>query len=261
VHSADGTRIALTGYGEGPALVVVPGALSDQTAWTVCAPLMAAGRSVYVIDRRGRGASGDARSYEPDFEVEDVLAVLAAVGGPADLLGHSSGAVLALGAAERAPENLRRLVLYEPPLFFVAEEAIPADLPERLDAILAGGDEDGALETFLREGPRAQESDIQEIRSQGAAWPRMLALVHTIPYDARIVRDFDTDLRRFADMWKPTLMLIGGDSPRRIRHGSEAIARALPDVRVEELPGQGHQAQLLAPDMFADAVGRFLTGD
>jgi pimeloyl-ACP methyl ester carboxylesterase len=261
VRSADGTRISLAVSGDGPPLLVVPGALSDRTAWTVCAPLLAAGRRVHVIDRRGRGASEDARSYEPDREVEDVLAVLVALGGQADLLGHSSGAVLALGAAERAPENLHRLVLYEPPLFFVAEDAIPTDLPERLDAILAGGDENGALETFLREGPRAQESDIQEMRSHEAAWPRMLALVHTIPYDARVVRDFDTDLRRLADMRTSTLMLIGADSPPRMRRGSEAIARALPDVRIEELPGQGHQAQLLAPEMFADAVDRFLTGD
>jgi pimeloyl-ACP methyl ester carboxylesterase len=89
----------------------------------------------------------------------------------------------------------------------------------------------------------------------------MLALVHTIPYDARVVRDFDMDLRRLADMRAPTLMLIGGESPPRVRRASEAIARALPDVRIEELPGQGHQAQLLAPDVFAGAVDRFLTGD
>ena len=227
----------------------------------MCAPLLAAGRRVHVIDRRGRGGSGDARSYEPDFEVEDVLAVLAAVGGPADLLGHSSGAILALRAAERAPKDLGRLVLYEPPLFFDANDAIAADLPERLDALVAAEDEDGALETFLREGPRAQESDIQEVRSDGSAWPRMLALVRTIPYDARVVRDFDMDLRRLAEMRAPTLMLIGGESPPRVRRASEAIARALPDVRIEELPGQGHQAQLLAPDVFAGAVDRFLTGD
>ncbi len=257
--SADGTRIALTRYGDGPPLVVVPGALSDQTAWTACAPLLAVGRSVHVMDRRGRGASGDARSYEPDREVGDVLAVLAAAGG-GDLLGHSSGAILALRAAERAPENLQRLVLYEPPLFFNAEDAIPADLPERLDALLSTGDEDGALQTFLREGPRAQEPEIQGLRAHRAAWQRMLAGARTVPYDARIVRDFDTDLRRLAGMRTPTLMLIGADSPPRMRRGSDAIARALPDVRTEDLPGQGHSAHRLEPGLFADAVDRFLTG-
>ena len=57
------------------------------------------------------------------------------------------------------------------------------------------------------------------LRSHGSVWPRMLALVHTIPYDARVVRDFDMDLRRLADMRTPTLMLIGGDSPPRVRQG------------------------------------------
>ena len=260
VRSADGTWIALAGYGDGPPLVVVPGALSDHTAWMSCAPPMATGRSVQVIDRRGRGASGDATSYAPDREVDDVLAVLTALGPKADLLGHSSGAILALQAAERAPMELRRLVLYEPPLFFEDDDAIPADLPERLEALLADGDEDRALETFLREGPRAQGSDIQEMRSHEAAWPWMLALVHTIPYDARIVRDFDMDLRRLGDMRTPTLMLIGSDSPPRVRRASETVAQALPDVRIEELPGQKHQAQLLAPEVFARAVDRFLTG-
>jgi pimeloyl-ACP methyl ester carboxylesterase len=261
VRSADGTRIALTGYGDGPPLVVVPGALCDQTAWTACAPLMATGRSVQVIDRRGRGSSGDSPTYEPDREVEDVLAVVAALGPKTDLLGHSSGAILALMAAEHAPEKLRRVVLYEPPLFFDEGDAIPADLPERLEALLADGDEDGALETFLREGPRAQEAEIQDLRSHHAAWPWMLALIRTIPYDARIVRDYDMDLRRLGDMRAPTFMLIGSDSPPRVRRASQHVAHALPDVRIEELPGQGHQAQLLAPEVLARAVDRFLTGD
>ena len=53
----------------------------------------------------------------------------------------------------------------------------------------------------------------------GAAWPWMLAMAHTVPDDARIVRDFDTDLRRLVDMRTPTLMLIGSDSPPRMRRG------------------------------------------
>lgn len=260
VRSADGTPIAVERFGDGPALVIVPGALSDHTAWAACALLLANGRSTHVIDRRGRGASGDAPSYEPEREVEDVLAVLAAVGGPADLLGHSSGAILALQSAERAPGELRRLVLYEPPAFFDDEDRIPADLPERLDALLATGDEDAALQMLLREGPRNSEDELQGLRRH-PVWTRMLAMARTAPYDARIQRGFDLDLRRLAAMRTPTLMLIGAESPPRMRTGSEAVAHALPDVRIEELPGQAHLAQLLAPDVFAGAVDRFLSGD
>lgn len=260
VASADGTPIAVERYGDGPVLVIVPGALSDLTGWMACALLLANGRSVHVIDRRGKGASGDAPRYEPEREIEDVLAVLTAIGGPADLLGHSSGAILALQSAERAPE-LRRLVLYEPPLFFDEEDRVPADLPERLDALLAAGDEDVALQTFLREGPRNSEAEIQGLREHRAAWPRMLALAHTVAYDSRVQRGFDGDLGRLAAMRTPTLMLIGAKSPPRMRKGSEAIARALPDVRIEELTGQAHLAPLVAPDLFAGAVDRFLSTD
>ncbi|MGZ8585348.1 MAG: alpha/beta fold hydrolase, partial [Actinomycetota bacterium] len=173
VRSADGTPIAVERCGDGPALVVVPGALSDFTAWMACAPLLANGRSVQVIDRRGRGGSGDAASYEPDREIDDVLAVLAAAGGPADLLGHSSGAILALQATERTPGELRRLVLYEPPVFLEEDDRIPTDLPERLDALLASGDEDAALETFLREGPRSPDAEIRGSRRH-PVWSSML---------------------------------------------------------------------------------------
>lgn len=258
VRSADGTAIAIERIGDGPPLVVVPGALSDVASWSACAPLLADGRSVHVIDRRGRGASGDAPSYAVEREIEDVLAVLDGLDAPADLLGHSSGAILGLGAAERSPVHLRRLVLYEPPVFINAEDRIPADLPQRLDALLAAGDADGALETLLREGPRTPDAEIEWLRAH-SGWQRMLAMVGTVPYDARISEGFDPDLRRLASVRTPTLMLIGSLSPPRVRRGSEAIAASLPDVRIEELHDQEHRAHVTAPAVLAAAVFRFLS--
>jgi pimeloyl-ACP methyl ester carboxylesterase len=262
VRSADGTTIGVERVGDGgdgPPLVVVPGALSDVASWSGCAPLLADGRSVYVVDRRGRGASGDAEAYEVEREIEDVLAVLDGLARPTDLLGHSSGAILALGTAERSPAHLRRLVLYEPPVFIGDEDRIPPDLPARLDTLLAEGDEAGALETFLREGPRTPDPEIEWLRAH-QGWQRMLTMVRTVPYDARISQGFDLEVGRLTSMQTPTLMLIGSLSPPRMRHGSEAIAASLPDVLVEELDGQAHLAQVLAPDAFAAAVLRFLAG-
>jgi len=258
VRSADGTGIAVWRFGDGPPLVVVPGALSDVTAWSSCAPMLAAGRSVHVMDRRGKGASGDTNKYESEREVEDVLAVLGDVGGPADVLGHSSGAILALQGAQRAPAELRRIVLYEPPVFLDPADRIPDDLADRLDVLLASGEEETALETFLREAPRDSEGDIRRLRDHHAAWPRMMTMVHTIPYDTRVQQGFDLDLDRLATVRTPTLLIVGAVSPPRIRNGSLAIARVLPDVRLEELAGQGHLAQLLAPDLLAATVLRFL---
>jgi pimeloyl-ACP methyl ester carboxylesterase len=84
VQSADGTRISSQSYGEGRPLIVVSGALFASELWQRVVPLLCAERAVYVVDRRGRGKSGNAAAYAPEREIEDLLAVLAALPGPVD---------------------------------------------------------------------------------------------------------------------------------------------------------------------------------
>lgn len=43
-------------------------------------------------------------------------------------------------------------------------------------------------------------------------------------------------------------------------HVTDEIAAVLPDVRIEELPGQAHEGMTTAPQMYAEAVFRFLLG-
>ena len=259
VRSLDGTLIAGRSFGEGSAaLVIVPGALSGLASWEHTARLLSMGRTVIVLDRRGHGRSPDPPGYAPVREVEDVLAFLGDRVGPVDLLGHSSGAIIALHVAMRTPPNLRCLVIYEPPVFFAEGDRVPGDLPERLDASLAAGDPEGAVAMFMREGPRASEEEIDELK-RGPVWPYVLEMASTIPHDARIQRDLGDALEPLGDARVPTLVLIGGASPPRMRDGSLAIAAALPDRRIVTLAGQGHRAMLEAPEPFSAVVDAFLT--
>jgi len=259
VESADGTAISCESYGEGRALLIVSGALFAAQLWMNVVQRLSADRCVYVLDRRGRGKSGDNPSYAPEREVEDVLAVLRAIPGPIDLLGHSSGAILSLQVAARQPDKLARLVVYEPPVFFGEADRIAADLPERLDALLAAGDRAAAVETFLREGPRVSESELRA-RQSGPAWAQMVSsLGHTVPYDCRIQRSFSGDASELARVQIPTLMLLGGASPERMRTGAETSTARLPNARLAELDGQQHMAMLLDPTAFAAAVSAFLS--
>lgn len=50
--------------------------------------------TVYAIDRRGHGESGDGDEYTLEREAEDVAAVLRSIGEPAMLLGSSVGALI-----------------------------------------------------------------------------------------------------------------------------------------------------------------------
>src|SRR3954453_2975088 len=96
VASKDGTAIAYDRSGNGPAVVLVGGGLTDRSENGPLVPALAEHFTVLNYDRRGRGASGDASTYEVAREVEDIDALIAAVGGTAHLYGVSSGGALVL---------------------------------------------------------------------------------------------------------------------------------------------------------------------
>lgn len=253
-RSRDGTCIAFERGGVGPPVILVHGALVDRTCWRAVLPLLQRHCTTHALDRRGRDASGDTAPYAVEREVEDILAVLGMIDGPADLLGHSSGALLALHVATRAA-SLRRLMLYEPPLFFGAERR-PVDLADRVQALVAAGDREVAARTFLREGPGRSDAEIEQMQ-RGPLWPGLVALAHTTPYDARVQADFLFDPARLRAVRVPTLLVLGGAGPAAMRASTETLAAALPHARVAVLPGQGHTAMFTAPELFAREVLRF----
>jgi pimeloyl-ACP methyl ester carboxylesterase len=104
VTSRDGTPIAYERGGEGPPLVLVHGTTSDHLTWEPVLPELQKHFTVYAIDRRGRGESGNGggAGYDIEREFEDVVAVIDSIDGPADLFGHSYGAICALEAALRS---------------------------------------------------------------------------------------------------------------------------------------------------------------
>ncbi len=151
--SADGTAIALETVGQGPALVLVDGALCHRGLGPSksLAEQLANRFTVTRYDRRGRGASdAGASPYDREREVEDLAAVLEAAGGRAHLLGVSSGAALSLDAARRGAP-IDGIVAYEAP-FIVDGTHAPNDprLPDQLQAMVDGGRRGEAVATFLR---------------------------------------------------------------------------------------------------------------
>src|SRR3712207_8086243 len=99
VTSVDGTSIAYWRSGEGPPLVLVHGTAADHSRWAPVLPAFEQRFTVYAIDRRGRGGSGDSGDYAIEREFEDVAEVVDSLGESVNLLGHSYGALCALEAA------------------------------------------------------------------------------------------------------------------------------------------------------------------
>ena len=257
--SKDGTRIAYNVAGEGPPLVLSYGALSDSRFWGRLMPFLT-GYRVYVVERRGRGESGDAPEYHPRLEVEDLIAVLEAVAEPAFVFAHSSGAVLALAAALQAPERVQRLVLYEPPCIVkggVRGDGYDEDLPRRLQALAAAGDRAGAIETFFREAPALPEADIQRQKA-GTLWQGLEPLAHTAAYDAGLTLVYNEITMMAPGFSVPTLFLHGEVSPEWVIEGVQTLAAGLGNAPIVMLPKQGHVAMFTAPELLAAEIKGFL---
>ena len=111
--SSDGIPIAAWRCGHGSPLLLVHGTGADHTRWAPVLAGLAERFTVYALDRRGRGASGDGPTWSIRQETEDLIAVLEAIGGQVDVVAHSFGAARALEAA-LLTDHIRRLVAYEP---------------------------------------------------------------------------------------------------------------------------------------------------
>lgn len=262
VISADGTAIGMWRTGSGPPLVLVHGTGSSHERWDGIAPALAERFTLIAVDRRGRGASGDADEWAVEREFEDIAAVVEAVAethdADVDLLGHSFGAVCALEASLLTP-RVRRLVLYEPPILGDGSDAADGDaLLRRFEALLAEGRREELVATFYREVARMPEDQIELLHSS-PAWPGRVAAAHTLPREV-----FDPTYRfepaRFGSLDVPTLLLQGELSPPFFGEAVRAVAEALPRATVAVLPGQHHIAMDTAPELFVAEVVGFLEG-
>jgi pimeloyl-ACP methyl ester carboxylesterase len=261
VVSRDGTKIAYWTSGDGPPLLLVHGTSGSHERFGPLLPYLEPHASVHAMDRRGRGGSGDAPEYELARELEDVAAVVdaiaAASGAKVDVYGHSFGGECAFGAAILT-SNFRSLVLYEgwPPVM-PEKLKFPHGAEERLDALVASGEREAALERFWREVVKVSEDDIRAIRAS-PSWAARVATVHTVTREFRAFFEDTFDPGRAARITVPVLLLAGTDTPDELRDDPETVAAALPNARVAYLEGQQHVADVLAPELFAEHLLQFL---
>lgn len=232
--SADGTSIAYSQAGEGPAVVIVNGAMSlAADAAPLASALVAAGFRAVTWDRRGRGSSGDARGSTPERETEDLAAVIAAVGGEAAVLGHSSGAVLALFAASLGVP-IRALFLSEPPFGFGVAEA-PEDLAERLQRLVDAGQLDEAITTFQLESVRLPREMVDQIRASDQ-FAALLPLAQSTVYDTRLVAQVSTPTAEMLAVTMPVTVLRGEQTFPVLIAGSDRLAAAIPHAELVVVP-------------------------
>ncbi len=241
--SFDGIRLAWREMGEGRALVLLHGYLSDaHTNWIRyghAAAIAASGFRVIMPDLRGHGESDrphDPVAYPPDALTKDGHALIAHLGiDDYDLGGYSLGArtvsrMLATGAAPRR-------------------------------AIFAGMGLEGLLDTDRRSGHfRDILTHLGEHQRGSPAW-MVEAFLKTTKGDPiallNILGTFvDTPPEAINGFALPSLVVAGYEDHD---NGSASdLAAALPDARLVETPG-GHMSTVVKPEL-GQAMADFLAG-
>ena len=254
VTSADGTRIGYVSSGTGPPLVMVHGAMADHTVLSLVRPLLEPHFTVHAVDRRGRGMSGDAASYDVSLEYADIARVVDEVaarsGDAVSLYGHSYGGLCALGAAALT-SNLRQLLLYEPAFRGVVVAA--AGVLDRLEELVSRGQADAAVEFAYREAVGVSPRDVAVMREH-PSWPARVAAAATIPREFRTAATVILDPAACAAVDVPSVLLLGDQSAPGQQAVVAALRRALPSSELAPLVGQGHAAQVTAPELVADVL-------
>ncbi|HEY3142726.1 MAG TPA: alpha/beta hydrolase [Acidimicrobiales bacterium] len=259
--SKDGTSIAYERFGHGPTIILVDGATAYRAINPVgaqLAELLGSDFTVVTYDRRGRGESGDTPPYAVEREVEDLAALIAELGGSAYVVGHSSGAVLALEAAKQGLP-IDKVVMYEPP--FVIDDSRPV-VPETyvadLDDMVAAGRRGDAVEYFMTKAVGLPPEFLGPMR-QDPSFAALEAVAHTIAYDGRIMGDTlfgdPSSVQRWSDVKVPTVVVDGGASDTWIHFGADTLAHALPNAERRTLEGQTHS---VAPDALAPVLREVL---
>lgn len=254
--------LAYDDVGPGPVVVLLHGFPLDRSFWSAQASEIGGVYRVIAPDLRGFGESAAPDGVYPiDAMADDVLELLDALQlrEPVVIGGLSMGGYVALSAVLRYPDRFRALMLFD--------TRAGADSPEaaRNREVSAGQVEtsgkidkvvEGLLPKFFLPLTRERRPHVIE-----ALQKRMLRSVPRAVAGA--LRGMAERPDRTGDLGRisvPTLVVVGSDDVITPPEEARAMARAIPNARLEVIPEAGHLAPLENPAATNRAVLAFLNG-
>lgn len=259
--SVDGTRIAFSRSGIGPTLVLVDGALCHR-GFGPSKPFTKQLKDSFTVvsyDRRGRGESGGGVVASTHPEVEDLRAVIDAV-GTGDVgspgvfvLGFSSGAALAYRAAA-AGVPIRKLVGYEAPFVGLrtGKNGVAPDYLGDLEAMLAKDERGRMVDYFMVRMVGGPFFLPVMFRLMGGIWKQMQRVAPTLVNDARAMGgDFEVPAEEFSRIRVPVLVASGSKAAPEMAAAQQKLAAVIPGAEQRILDKQTHNVQpaALRPDL------------
>lgn len=264
LRSRDGATISYLSTGSGPAVIVIPGALSTAADYAAFARALAERFTVHTIERRGRGASspqGD--DYSIIKECEDVLALQQKTGASM-LVGHSFGGLVALEVARSNP-SFRKVAVYEPGISI--DGSIPMGWMSGYKQKLAEKKYlDAFVEFSLGVGPERTRNTSPWLMKlmlplflSAHKRKQMFGLLQQNLREHQEVARLDSSYANYREIPAEVLLLYGGKSDSSwVNLSMERLAAVLPRSETKEFPKLDHFGiDQKAPQEVAGAVSEY----
>ncbi|MFC3502054.1 alpha/beta fold hydrolase [Micromonospora krabiensis] len=262
ITARDGARLALHSTGAGPGIVVVHGGGVTIDVYQRLAARLADRFTVHLYNRRGRGdAPPRSEPYTLDQDIDDLAAVLEHTGAR-NVIGHSSGGLIALRAALRLP--IDRLALYDAAVS--VDGGFPTDWIESAREALRSGDTARGLAISAAainpqmpgsRLPLAVQVALVRLFLRTPIGRTMGDLLPMTLDETEQVRRHDGPAEQWAGVTAEVLLACGADGPPYYVDLDEALARALPHARTVRIPRGGHDAINRAPRGLVDTFAAF----
>jgi pimeloyl-ACP methyl ester carboxylesterase len=223
--------------GEGEPLLLLHGGSADARFFDRNVDALADRFHVFLPERRGHGHTPDVDgpiTYE--LMAQDTIAFLeAVVGGPADLVGHSDGAVVAMLVALRRPDLAHQLVLISGGFHH--------------DGLMPGMDQLDVDEVVKFAGPA-----YGEVSPDGAEhFPVVVEKIARMAAEEPALRQ--SELRGVTSR---TLVMFGDDDLMTLEHVI-AMYEGIPNSELAVVPGTSHFLLQEKPALCNTIIVDFLT--
>ena len=215
---------------------------------------------------QGKAPWGGAHAFTLADEAQPILDLIDALARPVHLVGHSYGGGVALHIAQKRPQAIASLALYEPSAFHLLRQAAPSQagsyaeisrVAEVSAAGVASGDYQGAARHFVDYW--GGDGSWNALRpSLQAALTRWLPKA---PLDFRALIEEPNTLADYAGLHIPVLILRGELAPAPTAAVAALLADALPDCRQTTIPGAGHMGPVSHGEAVAEEIAGFLVGN
>lgn len=243
--------------GKGAPILFIHGSWDDHHGWLPVAERINQKRNNQIIlyDRRGHSASTDTPGQGHISEdVSDAAALIKKIhSGPVHVIGHSYGANIAVSLANKHPELVAGLLLYEPPIFGVLKtkkeysgllKKMKASMIHAKNLMEKGEIEKGAI-IFMHQVSFGKNSwyGLFDERTRNC----MLSNADTWLDQSRDKERLFVNAAELRNFKKPVTLIYGDSSLPVFKAVTMEIKKLVPAVNIKQCKGAGHGGPVSHP--------------